>query len=70
MVPHRNGGEGAGAHALALDAINQKRAKGGEAYACGKTLVVFLDAAAGEWFPNRAAKALPEPLRFDDRLGR
>ncbi len=66
MVPRQNGGEGADAHALVLDAINRKRAKGGEAYARGKTLVVFLDAAAGKWFPNRVAKALPDPLYFDD----
>jgi hypothetical protein len=66
MVPRHNGGEDADAHALVLDAINQKRAKGGEAYARGKTLVVFLDAAAGERFPNREAKALPDPLYFDD----
>jgi hypothetical protein len=66
MVPRHNGGEDADAHALVLDAINQKRAKGGEAYARGKTLVVFLDAAAGEWYPNRVAKALPDPLYFDD----
>lgn len=65
MVPRHHGGEGADAHALVLDAINQKRAKGGGAYARGKTLVVFLDAAAGEWFPNRVAKALPGPLYFD-----
>ena len=46
--------------------IDQKRARGGEAYARGKTLVVFLDAAAGAWFPNRVAKALPDPLYFDE----
>ena len=66
MVPPHNGGEGADAHALVLDAINLKREKGGEAYARGKMLVVFLDAAAGEWFPNRVAKALPDPLYFDE----
>jgi hypothetical protein len=66
MVPRHNGGEGADAHALVLDAINLKRAKGGEACARGKTLAVFLDAAAGEWFPNRVANVLPDPLYFDD----
>jgi len=66
MVPRHNGGEDADAHALVLDAINQKRAKGGEPYARGKTLVVFLDAAGGEWFPNRVAKAMPDPSYFDD----
>jgi hypothetical protein len=66
MVTRHRGGEGADAHALVLNAINLKRAKGGEAYARGKTLVVFLDAGAGEWFPNRVAKALPDRLYFDD----
>lgn len=66
MVPRHKGGEGADADALILAAVNQKRDKGGEAYASGKTLVVFLDAPAGEWFPNRVAKALPDPLYFDD----
>jgi hypothetical protein len=36
----------------------------GEPYASGKTLIVFLDAAVGEWFPNRVARALPDPLYF------
>jgi hypothetical protein len=65
MVPRLKGGENADAHSLVLDAIEQKRTKGGKAYASGKTLVVFLDAGAGEWFPNRVAKALPQPLHFD-----
>ena len=38
---------------------------GGEAYAKGKTLVVFVDAATGAWYPNRVTKALPDPLFFD-----
>lgn len=65
MVPRQRGVSSAGAHELVLDAINKKRSKGGEAYACGKTLIVFLDAAAGLWYPNRVAKALPRPLYFD-----
>lgn len=63
MVPKQKGGENA-AQKLVLDAIEHKRTKGGAAYASGKTLVVFLDAGAGEWFPNRVAKALPDPLHF------
>ena len=53
------------AEALILDAIDRKVRKGGEAYARGKTLVAFLNAGAGEWFPNKVAKKLPEPLLFD-----
>lgn len=64
MVPRQSGGEEADAHALILAAIEQKRTKGGAAYASGKTLVVFLDAGAGEWYPNRVARALPDPLHF------
>jgi hypothetical protein len=50
---------------LILNAIDLKRDKGGAAYASGKTLVVLLDSGGGEWFPNRVAKAVPEPLLFD-----
>lgn len=64
-VPKLSASDEKDANALILDAIEQKRAKGGEAYASGKTLVVFLDAAAGEWFPNRVARGLPTPLHFD-----
>jgi hypothetical protein len=48
-----------------LAAIAQKLDKGGDAYAGGKTLVVFLE-GGGErpWFPNRVARALPQPLLF------
>src|SRR5262245_47994634 len=44
MVPRQKGGDNADAQALILEAIELKRSKGGEAYASGKTLVVFLDA--------------------------
>ena len=55
---------GPDAKALILDAINHKQANGA-AYCRGKTLVVFLDTpAAGRWFPNEVAKALPSPLLF------
>jgi hypothetical protein len=51
--------------ALILAAIDQKRSKGGEAYAKGKSLVVFLNAGGdGAWFPNRVARKLPSPLYF------
>jgi hypothetical protein len=53
------------AEELILDAINLKIGKGGEAYARGKTLVVFVNAGAGEWFPNKVAKRLPEPFHFE-----
>lgn len=48
-----------------LDAIAQKNQKGGGAYASGKTLIVFADAASGAWCPNRVARQLPDPLHFD-----
>jgi hypothetical protein len=35
------------------------------AYASGKTLVVFLNAGGGKWFPNKVAKQLPETLDFE-----
>lgn len=50
---------------LILNAISDKQNKGGAAYASGKTLVVFLDAGLGEWFPNDIAKRLPAPLAFE-----
>jgi hypothetical protein len=65
MVPRQGGGENAEAQALILAAIEQKRTKGGAAYASGKTLVVFLDADTSAWHPNRVARALPDPLHFE-----
>jgi hypothetical protein len=62
MVP-RSAGKPGNAETLILDAINLKRAKG-SAYAEGKTLVVFLHANAGMWFPNNVARCLPQPLHF------
>ena len=61
MVPRLLPGD---AETLILQAIDQKRDKGGAAYATGKTLIVFLDAAAGTWYPNRIARRLPDPLHF------
>ena len=63
MVSTFNQRDGADAETLILEAIDKKQAKG-EPYASGKTLVVFLDADAGEWFPNHVAKELPDPLHF------
>jgi hypothetical protein len=65
IVPRQSGGENAEAQALILAAIEQKRTKGGAAYASGKTLVVFLYAATDAWHPNRLARALPNPLHFE-----
>jgi hypothetical protein len=47
-----------------LEAVAQKLAKGGAAYATGKTLVVLLEGGGHTWFPNKVAKALPRPLYF------
>jgi len=49
---------------LILEAIAKKVNKGGEAYASGKTLVVFAE-GLGEWHPTHVAKNLPDPLHFD-----
>jgi len=64
IVPAVAVGQDADTSALILKAVTDKRAKGGAAYASGKTLVVFLNAGSGEWFPNRVAHALPNPLLF------
>jgi hypothetical protein len=61
MVPRQSSGE---AEALILKAIESKRRKGGASYATGKTLVVFLEADAGKWYPNRVAQRPPNPLLF------
>lgn len=47
-----------------LRAIERKRQKGGDAYAGGKTLVVFLEVKAAQWLPNAVARSLPDPLHF------
>jgi hypothetical protein len=64
MVPRLRVGQTGDAQALILKAVEHKRRKGGAAYAAGKSLIVFLDAEAGLWFPNRVARQLPEPLHF------
>jgi hypothetical protein len=64
LVPRQSAADGLDAKALILNAIEQKRGRGGAAYASGKTLVVLLDASAGEWFPNKVARELPNPLHF------
>jgi hypothetical protein len=48
-----------------LEAIRDKQQKGGQEYARGKTLIVFLNAGnSSEWWPNRVAKAVPQPTLF------
>lgn len=48
-----------------VEAIRQKQDKGDEQYAGGKTLVVFVNAGnSSEWWPNRVAKAVPQPILF------
>jgi hypothetical protein len=65
FIPPVREGAPASVETLILDAITAKNQKGAAAYAGGKTLVVFVDAGAGEWYPNRILRALPEPLHFD-----
>jgi hypothetical protein len=64
FVPHLPAGQTGDAEALILRKIEDKRRKGGAAYAAGKTLIVFLNAGAGIWYANRIARQLPEPLLF------
>jgi hypothetical protein len=63
MVPRLRPGQTGDCEALILKAIEQKRSKGG-ASAAGKTLIVFLEAGGGIWFPNKVARQLPNPLLF------
>jgi len=62
MVPHLPD-QADDAEALILEKVDHKR-QGGEPYGRGKTLVVFLNAVAGEWHPNSVARHLPAPLYF------
>jgi hypothetical protein len=64
MVPPAAVGAPVNGEALILKAIAEKCAKGGKAYASGKTLVVFNESGAGAWKPNRIARQLPKPLHF------
>jgi hypothetical protein len=65
FVPPVDEGVEANVEVLILAAITAKNDKGAVAYAGGKTLVVFIDAGAGVWFPNRVLRGLPSPLHFD-----
>jgi hypothetical protein len=48
-----------------VEAIRRKQDKGDEQYAGGKTLVVFVNAGnSSGWWPNRVAKAVPQPIMF------
>jgi len=64
FVPPVRAGEQASVEEQILRAINAKNDRG-EAYARGKTLVVFADTGGGVWFPNRVLRSLPDPLNFD-----
>lgn len=64
LIPNLRAGETGNVEAMILNAIEKKRSKGGAAYANGKTLIVFLNAGAGTWFPNKIAWQLPTPLHF------
>lgn len=65
LVPRATSGEAEDVDALILKQIELKRSKGEAAYASGKTLVVFLNAGLGKWYPNKVAKRLPVPLYFE-----
>jgi hypothetical protein len=60
LVPRIPAGKSANVEVLILKAIAGKQAKGGAAYASGKTLVVVSNAGDHtRWFPNRVARQLP-----------
>jgi hypothetical protein len=65
LVPRIRCGEAEDVEAQILDKIERKQNKGGAAYASGKTLVVFLNAGGGKWFPDKVAKKLPKTLDFE-----
>lgn len=48
-----------------VSSIIKKMEKGGEAYAKGKVLIVFLDDGRGEWFPRRVLRRIPKPMLFE-----
>jgi hypothetical protein len=65
LVPRIPAGKSANVEVLILKAIARKQAKGGAAYASGKTLVVFTNAGNHtKWFPNRVARQLPGTVDF------
>ena len=64
LVPDLKDGAAEDIQALILSQVALKQDKGKAAYAGGKTLVVFVNAVGGPWFPNRVAGSLPKPLDF------
>jgi hypothetical protein len=54
LVPHLRAAQTGDAETLILRKVEEKQRKGGAAYAAGKTLIVFLNAGAGIWHPNRS----------------
>ena len=64
LVPQARPGETRDIDTLILDAVQKKESRGA-AYASGKTLIVFLYAALGEWKPSVVARKLP-PGNFEN----
>lgn len=64
MVPSIRSSQAKDLETLILEKIELKWRRGAT-YASGKTLVVFLNAGGGPWFPNKVAKRLPAPLHFE-----
>jgi hypothetical protein len=58
VLARRREGDTASADTLILNAITAQQAKGGKAYASGKTLVIFAE-NIGQWHPNLLARQLP-----------
>jgi hypothetical protein len=49
-----------------INAFNEKLNKGGDAYASGKQLIIFLNSDGGSWNPRKVSKQLPRHLCFAD----
>jgi hypothetical protein len=64
-VPKRMANKLINVERLIFEAIETKQNKGFASYASGKTLIVFVDTGPSEWFPNRIARNLPDPLYFE-----
>ena len=69
MVPRLRAGQADDAETLILKAIDQKRDKGGAAYAAGKTLIVFLERGRGYLVSKQGCAAIARSLAFRGRCG-
>lgn len=79
FVPKQQPGEHRSVEEQVIDQVTLKQEKAGAQYARGRMLLVFLESGGGQWFPNRASRALPHVdfdavfvvglQEFNERLG-